>query len=286
MRYLFIYGFAAFLIITLSSWGFHAHRIINRAAVYTLPSSLSKFYKNNIEYISENSVNPDKRRYVSPGEAERHFIDIDTYGPDPFESIPKRWDDAVAKFSEDSLRKRGIVPWQIHLSYYQLVEAFKEKNINQILRISADIGHYIADAHSPLHTTENYNGQLSGQEGIHGFWESRLPELFAHEYNYFVGRASYIEQPLSYAWDIVKSSSLLTDTLLRIEKQLDSSTAPDEKFIYETRNNNLIRTYSKNYSRNYHEALGGMVERQMQGSILSIGSYWYTAWVDAGQPDL
>ena len=286
MRYLFIYGFAAFLITTLSSWGFHAHRIINRAAVYTLPSSLSKFYKNNIEYISENSVNPDKRRYVSPGEAERHFIDIDTYGPDPFESIPKRWDEAVAKFSEDSLRKRGIVPWQIHLSYYQLVEAFKEKNINQILRISADIGHYIADAHSPLHTTENYNGQLSGQEGIHGFWESRLPELFAHEYNYFVGRASYIEQPLSHAWDIVKSSSLLTDTLLHIEKQLDSLTATDQKFIYETRNNILIRTYSKNYSRSYHEALCGMVERQMQASILSIGSYWYTAWVDAGQPDL
>src|SRR5690606_16980487 len=145
----------------------------------------------------------------------------------------------VEKFSEDSVRKRGIVPWQIHLSYYQLVEAFKKRNTDQILRISADIGHYIADAHSPLHTTQNYNGQLSGQEGIHSFWESRLPELFAHQYNYFVGRANYIEQPLSYAWAMVEHSSGLTDSLLYIEKMLDKRTSPDQKFIYETRNNIL-----------------------------------------------
>lgn len=286
MRYVFIYCLAAFLLVTLSSWGFHAHRIINRSAVYTLPTSLAHFYKRHIEYISENSVNPDRRRYVSPNEAERHFIDIDTYGPNPFDSIPKRWEDAVAKFSEDSLRKRGIVPWQIHLSYYQLVEAFKKRDIDRILRISADIGHYIADAHSPLHTTQNYNGQLSDQEGIHGFWESRLPELFSHQYNYFVGRASYIEQPLSYAWKIVEDSSRLTDTLLYTEKILNESTSPDQKFIYETRNNILIRTYSKGYSTKYHQALDGMVEKQMQKSVHAIGSFWYSAWIDAGQPAL
>lgn len=287
MRYIFIiYCLAVVLVVTLSSWGFHAHRVINRSAVYTLPTSLAHFYKLHIEFISENSVNPDKRRYVSPNEAERHFIDIDTYGPNPFDSIPKRWEDAVAKFSEDSLRKHGIVPWQIHLSYYQLVEAFKKRNIDQVLRISADIGHYIADAHSPLHTTQNYNGQLSGQEGIHGFWESRLPELFSHQYNYFVGRASYIEQPLSYAWKIVEDSSRLTDTLLFAEKILNESTSPDQKFIYEIRNNTLIRTYSKGYSTEYHKALNGMVEKQMQKSVHAIGSFWYSAWIDAGQPAL
>lgn len=287
MRYIFIiYCLAVVLVVTLSSWGFHAHRVINRSAVYTLPTSLAHFYKRHIEYISENSVNPDRRRYVSPNEAERHFIDIDTYGPNPFDSIPKRWEDAVAKFSEDSLRKRGIVPWQIHLSYYQLVEAFKKRDIDRILRISADIGHYIADAHSPLHTTQNYNGQLSDQEGIHGFWESRLPELFSHQYNYFVGRASYIEQPLSYAWKIVEDSSRLTDTLLYTEKILNESTSPDQKFIYETRNDILIRTYSKGYSTKYHQALDGMVEKQMQKSVHAIGSFWYSAWIDAGQPAL
>lgn len=286
MRRAFIFCLATFLILLLCSWGFHAHRIINRAAVYTLPTSLAQFYKQHIDYISENSVNPDKRRYVSPGEAERHFIDIDTYGHDPFDSIPRRWTEAVEKFSEDTLRTRGIVPWQIHLSFYQLVEAFKEKDTDRILKISADMGHYIADAHSPLHTTKNYNGQLSGQEGIHGFWESRLPELFADQYNYLVGRAQYIEQPLSYAWKIVENSSSLTDSLLSVEKELSDNTSPDQKFNYEIRNNILIRTYSKSYSTNYHEALNGMIEKQMQKSVLAIGSFWYTAWVDAGQPDL
>lgn len=277
---------AAGLVLSLSSWGFHAHRVINRAAVYTLPSSISKFYKTHIDYISENSVNPDKRRYVNPDEAERHFIDLDTYGEHPLDSIPKRWEDAVEKFSEDSIRKGGIVPWHIYLSYYQLVEAFKTKNTNQILRISADIGHYIADAHSPLHTTENYNGQLSGQEGIHGFWESRLPELFSDTYNFFVGRAQYIEQPLSYTWQIVEDSFKLTDSIFSIERKLNASTPPDQKYIYETRNNVLVRTYSQSYSADYHTALNGMVEKQMQRSVLAIGSFWYTAWVDAGQPDL
>ena len=32
--------------------------------------------------------------------------------------------------------------------------------------------------------------------------------------------------------------------------------------------------------------LNGMVERRMRQSIHTIASFWYTAWVHAGQPDL
>src|SRR5690606_34943845 len=221
---------------------------INKSAVYTLPAPLLRFYKTHIHYISEHAVDPDKRSDVDPLEAERHFIDMDSYGENPFDSIPMRWEDAVTKLSEDTLRTHGILPWQINLSYHQLVKAFKEKNVKRILRISADLGHYIGDAHSPLHTTKNYNGQLTGQEGIHAFWESRLPEIYAEDYNFFVGKAAYIDAPLSKAWEIIEHSFSLTDSVLLIEKQLNARFSPDQKFMFENRNNILVRTHSQSYS--------------------------------------
>jgi len=170
------------------SWGFHAHKLINRMAVFTLPPEMISFYKKNIEYITEHAVDPDKRRYSVEGEASRHYIDIDHYSKEhPFEVMPRKWNDAVKKYSEDTLLAYGIVPWQVHRTFFKLRNAFRDEDIDRILKYSADIGHYVADTHVPLHTTENYNGQLTGQIGIHAFWESRLPELFDGKYDFLVG---------------------------------------------------------------------------------------------------
>jgi hypothetical protein len=272
--------------ILLCSWGFYAHRLINQTAVYTLPVEMAAFFKKNIFYITEHSVDPDKRRYVIPEEGSRHFIDLDRYGESPLDSIPVRWSDAVTKYTEERLKENGTLPWQIHLSFIQLAEAFKEKNRPRILKIAADLGHYIGDAHSPLHTTQNYNGQLTNQHGIHGFWESRLPELFAKDYSFLVGKAQYIDNPLQKAWDIVENSYALKDSVLLIEARLNGEFPSNQKYIYETRNNTLIRTYSKEYSKAYHDALQGMVEKQMRSSIITLGNFWFTAWVNAGQPKL
>ncbi len=99
------------------------------------------------------------------------------------------------------------MPWQIQRTYLSLVKAFEQKDASKILKHSADLGHYVADAHVPLHTTENYNGQLTNQMGIHAFWESRLPELFYSTYDLFVGKATYIENPLKEAWAILKNTN-------------------------------------------------------------------------------
>lgn len=255
-------------------------------AVFTLPKELIGFYKSNIDYITENAVNPDKRRYTDSLEAHRHYIDLDHYGISPFDSIPKRWNDAIKKYSEDTLKNYGIVPWHIERTYYRLVKAFETQDSSAILRLSADLGHYIADAHVPLHTTENYNGQLTGQMGIHAFWESRLPELFSNDYDYFVGKARYIESPLLEAWKIAESTFSLLDTTLTVEKRLSQNFPSDRKYTYSERNNRVIKEYSLEYSTAYHKALNGMVEQQMRKSILAIGSFWYSAWIDAGQPNM
>ncbi len=281
---IFLLGFS--VLVVMESWGFYAHKMINRAAVFTLPPSMAAFYKRNIDYISEHAVDPDKRRYTDPEEGNRHFIDLDRYGEAPLDSIPKRWSDALLRYPEDTLKANGTVPWQIHLSYWQLVEAFKSGNVNRILRSSTALGHYIADAHTPLHTTQNYNGKLTGQEGIHAFWESRLPELFAEDYSLFVGKAKYIEDPLKQAWEVVGHSYSLVDSVLLLESALSNEFSDDQKYVFESRNKIINRTYSREYSKAYHSILDGMVEKQMRAAIISIGSFWYTAWIDAGQPNL
>ena len=178
------------------------------------------------------------------------------------------------------------MPWHIYRNYLQLTEAFKAKNTRRIIKLAADLGHYIADAHTPLHTTQNYNGQLTDQVGIHAFWESRLPELYSNHYSFFVGKAEYLDDPLAEAWKIVAHSYSLVDSVLLIEARLNKTFSPDKKYVYEARNNILDRTYSVDYSKAYHNALQGMVEEQMRSSIRVLGNFWYTAWVDAGQPIL
>lgn len=274
------------VVLILSSWGFFAHQRINRLAVFTLPKDLIGFYKSNINHITEHAVDPDKRRYSDSTEATRHYLDADHYGKKPFEIIPRKWDDAVKKLSEDTLYTYGIVPWQIQRTYYKLVKAFENRDSVLILKYSSDLGHYVGDAHVPLHTSENYNGQLTKQVGIHGFWESRLPELFAGDYDYFVGKAHYIKNPLDAAWDIVENTNTFLDSTLSVEKRLSKSFPSDRKYTYNERNNKVIKEYSIEFSKAYHDALNGMVERQMRSSILEIGSFWYSAWVDAGQPDM
>lgn len=268
------------------SWGFYGHQQINRMAVFTLPDGLIGFYKQHIDYISHHAVDPDKRRYTNTDEACRHYIDLDHYGKYALDSIPHRWKQAVKKYPEDTLKAYGIIPWHIERMVYRLTEAFRSENPDLILHYSADLGHYVADAHVPLHTTENYNGQLTNQKGIHGFWESRIPELKATSYNYWTGKAQYIDNYTELAWDIVKSSHSEVDSVLSLEKQLNDHYPPDKKYSFETRGNITMRVYSEEYTNDYHLLLNGMVERRMRAAIITVGSLWYTAWINAGKPDL
>ncbi|RAI92224.1 hypothetical protein LV83_01453 [Algoriphagus yeomjeoni] len=287
MRIFLICIFSFFLISTTPiTWGFYAHSLINRLAVFSLPEEMIGFYKPQIQYITENAVNPDRRRYAVEGEAEKHFIDLDFYGDSAMQILPKYWNEAVEKFTEDSLRANGIGPWSAYFTFLNLTKAFETKNSAAILRLSADLGHYIGDLNVPLHTTVNYNGQLTDQVGIHGFWESRVPELQAKDYPLWVGQAEYVEQPQLALWDAVAAAHAQVDSVLTIERELTKSFSPDQKYSYEERNNLTVRVYSREFTEAYALALNSQIERQMKKSIKMIADFWFTAWVNAGQPDL
>ncbi|HZY35376.1 MAG TPA: zinc dependent phospholipase C family protein [Mucilaginibacter sp.] len=247
---------------------------------------MSGFYKANIDYITAHAISADKRRYVDSTEAPRHFLNADHYGKNPFAKIPQNWYDAAHKYTADTLNKYGTLPWTIASNYYYLVKAFKAHDTVGILNASANLGHYVADAHVPLHLTQNYNGQLTGQTGIHALWESRVPELFGDHFNYYAGKARYIENPLKEAFRICSGSFKSVDSVLRLERALDKIFPQDKKYEMVKHGKKMIKDYSADYCRAYQKMLHGMIEKRMRTSILSVGSYWYSAWVDAGQPDL
>ena len=273
------------LLLGSSAWGFFAHQKINRLAVFILPAEMIGFYKKNIQYITESAVNPDRRRYVVPEEAPRHFIDLDDYGDSAAYKLPRYWKDAVVKWGVDSLASHGIVPWHIYRMYGNLKDAFMVRDPQNILRLSAELGHYVADAHVPLHTTGNYDGQKTGQLGIHAFWESRLPELYFADYNFFVGRARYIKNVQLEVWEAVTASHRALDSVLGFEKELFKNSG-NRKFNFETKGKRTIKVVSTEYAAAYNRLLSGMVERRFRASVKMTGDLWYTAWVDAGQPDL
>jgi hypothetical protein len=268
-------------------WGFFAHKYINRVAVFSLPPDMFGFYKKHIVYIEENAVNPDQRRYAIAYEAPKHFIDFDMYTDSVKKILPKMYfKDAEARFSRDTLMKHGIVPWQVQNMVFGLTKAFEEKNTVKILKISADLGHYIADSNVPLHTTRNYNGQLTNQTGIHGFWESRLPELYYEDYDLWLGKAKYEENVSKRSWDAVLNAHAALDSVLKFEKELTNSFGEDKKYSIDERNGITLKVYSKAFSKAYHQKLNNQVNRQMRASIQMVADLWFTAWVNAGQPKL
>ena len=212
----------------------------------------------------------------------------------PIDSVSAHINGDFTKWSSNSTLKItdrfssfGITPFNIASVHERLIRAFEDHDLKRILRFSADIGHYIADAHVPLHTSENYNGQLTNQKGIHAFWETRLPELFAEdEYNYFVGRAEFINDVPAYIWEVLEDTHSNLEDVLQIELKLRETFPSDLQFCFEERNDRTVRTQCREFSKAYHDEMNGMVEDQMRKAIRSIGSMWMTAWVMAGEPSM
>ena len=280
------YSLLILTVLSICSWGFHAHKTIHKQAIYTLPVEMISFFELHADEIKERSVSADKRRYTDTTEACKHYIDIDLYGYNPFDSVPKTWFMAKEKYTEDTLKNRGILPWVIHWEYKKLVWAMDSGTIEQVVKHAADIGHYISDACVPLHTTYNYNGQYTNQKGIHALWESRIPELFSTKYDYYIGKAKYIERPLDYAWNIISESNLLLKSVLSTENEITQEYLHDTKYKMASTNGKIHSQYTSEFISDYNSALDGMVERRLQQSVISVGSLWYSAWIDAGQPNL
>ncbi|MCP3660093.1 MAG: S1/P1 Nuclease [Bacteroidetes bacterium] len=292
--------FKIFLILILTynksyCWGFFAHRKINKHAIFSLPPKMFGFYKYYADYIEESAVNPDKRRYVIEGEACKHYIDIEAFikresnfknKETGVKDLPKDWRSVSLSYSNDFLQLHGTLPWTIINEKHKLTQAFKNKDLNKILKLSADIGHYIADANVPLHTSENYDGQLTNQKGIHAFWETRIPELFFDRYELIIGKAEYINNIKKVIWNAIYNSHLLVNELLNKDKELTKTFPANNKYSLEEKNGIIKKVISIEYCQKYIELIHNQVEIQFRKSIKMVSDFWMTCWIDAGKPEL
>ena len=198
---------------------------------------------------------------------------------------------AKLRYGDLFLQSNGMLPWYIQEIMDKLTNAFRNKRKSEILFLAGDLGHYIGDAYMPLHTSLNHDGQLTNQRGIHAFWEGQLPELFGKSYNLYTGKAKYIQNVTKETWDIIRSSHQLVDTLLAVDRRLKTNLSINRIFQTDS-SGNIMRNKFKDpihtveYARRYHGELNGMVEKQLRGAIGSTADFWYTAWVNAGKPDL
>jgi hypothetical protein len=289
---LFILFFAFAGINLLFAWGAWGHKHINRAAVFALPEGMRKFYYNHIDFLTESAVVPDLRRALinDRNESPRHFIDIEDFGNIPLSSLPKTTTEAYKKYDSSFLNKTGYLPWYIQNVTQKLTDAFKKRSKSEILFLSAELGHYVGDAHMPLHTASNFNGQLSNQKGVHSLWETQIPELVGNDWNFKTDDAKYVTDISTETWNIIAHTHSLEDTLLADEKLVRTNFNKENMYKKDSSGKLMLYynqpVFSDEYAKDFNNTMKGMVEKQLKLSIQDVANFWYTAWVNAGSPDL
>ena len=258
-----------------AAWGFTGHRMIARKAVATLPDEMRPAFEGNADYLVEQAISPDLQR-VGPSDPD-HFLDMDTFGPDPLATVSRVEAETVARLGKDAAA-RGRVPWKIDEVYRGLVAAFRAQDLPRALERAGTLCHFIADAHVPLHATENYDGQLTGQRGIHSRWESDLVERNRLQLDALVQptAAQHVDDPFAFALRVLRESYVHSLALLASDRE--SVTGKD---LAETPEDD--RYDDEYYTRLYARESARLVAR-LGASASATGSLWRSAWEEAGRP--
>jgi hypothetical protein len=275
------------ILIVTASWGFLIHKTVHQLAVYALPKEMVPFFYQHVDYLVNNAPRPDQRRNTDSTEAPKHFIDLEMYGANAANTMPMGWADAVKMYTKDTLIKYGYVPYHVIYMKGKLTEAFKKGNKDSILFYATDLGHYIGDVNVPLHTSVNYDGQLTNQKGMHSLWESMIPELLVGDYNlYSDHKAAYLKDPAGEIWTAIRRSFKLVPEMFAKEIEVSKGFTPEQKYRTQVRYGKEQRSYTPEFVKAYAAALKTSVNEQLIHSSNLVADFWYTCWVDAGKPDL
>ena len=259
------------------AWGFDAHRFIVSRAIDILPEALRAFYQADRAFIIERAIDPDLWRLAGfEAEPPNHFLDFDAYGPYPFPELPREYDAALKKHGIDKLRQNGLLPWRTQEMAGRLIRAFESLHKNaryaqsDVRFFSAIIGHYVADAHVPLHAVLNYNGQLTGQTGLHYRWEDDLFVRYHTQLTIAPGPLTPISSERDFIFDtLLVSSQLAADVLAADKDAIGKGTVYDER-----------------YFATFFASTRPLLERRLNDAIAGVASMITSAWEQAGKPPL
>src|SRR5690606_6872914 len=228
---------------------------------------------NYKDYITEHSVDPDVRRNFDESEFPKHFIDIDFYPEFLDGKMIYDRQQLTALYGDSVVTKMGILPWATLRTYNNLQKAFSEHNRDKVLIYAADLAHYVADAHQPMHTMLNYDGQFTNQKGVHARYESEMIERYfdALEESVNGNSVEQIDDPLDFIFSYIENSNSLGEVLLAADKFADKRTGS---------------TDNDNYYRLFWFRTKYITEIQFESAVNSLASLIFTAWSEAGEPSL
>jgi hypothetical protein len=256
------------------AWGFDAHKYILARAIPLLPAEIRPFFEKFQVTIVEHAIDPDLWRSVGwEEEWPRHFLDLDAYGPYPFSVVPRNYDDAVRRFGRDFVDKNGTLPWRVEEIFRKLTEAFTQAapySRDNIKLFASVIGHYIGDAHVPLHAALNYDGQLTGQWGVHARFETDLFLRYRQRLQVTPAPAVRITSPRDFTFDALVSSYPHVATVLAADKA-----AVQGRDVYDDE-----------YFERFFAKMQPILEQRLAGSITGTVSMITSAWNEAGRPAL
>lgn len=258
----------------VSAWGFDAHRYIMARAIDLLPSEIRPFFRRYQTAIVEHVIDPDLWRTAGwEEESPRHFLDMDAYGPHPFEALPHDYEQAVKKYGEAFVRRNGLIPWRTEEIYTKLVEAFTQKagySRENIKFFSSVLTHYVSDAHVPFHAALNHDGQLTGQWGLHSRFESELFERLRPELRVNPKPVTTLPPAREFIFRTLTESFPLTEPILAADK---AAVAGRE-------------VYDDEYFRLFGSRVKAVLEQRLADAITGSASLITAAWIDAGRPAL
>jgi len=276
MRRAILFSYVLFIIPSLAfSWGGVGHKIISRNAVKHLPSAMQKFIDQQ-SYFEAHASDADSRIYqVTPrdtamfAEQYRHYLDVDDY-PN-FKRLTRSFDTLVTTYGWVRVKENGTNPWTVVWVMDSLTAQLKRGDWNTAYQTAADLGHYVADPHQPLHAVRNYDGKETGNNGIHSRYESRMVEQYQEQISVTKDSVKYISDVYGFVFAYILKANSLADSILHADN-----------FGKAQSGWNGSGTPPSAYYNALWQQLGEMTKAQIQSATIDLASLWYTAWVNAG----
>jgi len=252
------------------AWGPAAHRMVNNWAILTLPPPVRSFFEASRSALMDHANDPDDWIKTQSYERSHHYIYLDKYGLFPYLALPYSYKAAIAKYGGRKLSANGTLPWRIGEYSLRLTNDLKAEKWEDAKVDAAILGHYVADAHDPLHTTQNYDGQLTEQPGLATRFGTSLVDRYANFFMFHLEEAGKVDDPTAYAFTMV----------------LEANTWVDRVLWADWRSRAGQTDYTDEYFDRFYTQIGSTAVQELNAAAHDTGSYWYTAWLNAGQPSL
>jgi hypothetical protein len=252
------------------AWGNSAQRLVLNKAVETLPADLRGFFDGNRIDLLRHVTDPFDAIAKNPNERHNHYLNLDKYGRFPFEALPRDYKAALAKIGKSKLDSNGLLPWQIGVYSQKLTEALRAGKWEEAKVDAAILAYYVAEAHDPFNTTDNFDGRLSGQPGVNERFGTALIDRYSSFFPMRPADASLISDPTEQAFEICLSSHATLESILLADRNSRRGEA----------------SYTDDYYDRFYNLVAPSLLHQLSNAATSVGSYWLTAWTNAGKPAL